>query len=749
MTDSPTQEPAPGAEANEQQIVHNVQRWVRQVRMSRALALGLSIAAIVSAIATYMVLTSADASLGPDPEEVIALILGNLALLVVLLGMVVRRAYSLWVALRKGTVGTRLQVRIIAMFSFVAILPTIIVSVFSAIFFSFGIQSWFDQRVSTALEESVQVAEAYLEEHKETIRADAIAMASDLRRDMHVALTAPKSFSTLLSGQAALRNLTEAIVFHPNRVIARTELSFSLAFERLPPHILEQVDAGNIVILTDDEEKIRAIVKLDDVADLYLMIGRIIDGKVLNHMVTAQGAVNEYRRLQSNIEDIQIQFSIVFILVALLLLLAAIWYGMYVAIRLVVPISQLISATERVRAGDYSSRVPVAGPKDDEISTLGRTFNRMTEQLEKQREDAMHANRQLDERRRFTEAVFEGVSPGIIALDAKQNITIYNHSAMQLLALKTDANYRGHALQDIFPEISDLVAKSMKKPNRLQQKDILIERGETKRNLHVRITVELFDDAIEGIIVTFDDITDLVSAQRSAAWADVARRIAHEIKNPLTPITLSTERLKRKYAEQINEDKDAYLRYIDTIAKHVQDIGQMVEEFVSFARMPAPEFKQIAFNDLIQKVVFSQRTAHGNITYNTSLPKHPLTLRCDENQVSRTLTNILKNAAESIEARLKETPEPAGQIDIHLEEEEDIVVLTIADNGIGFPEDKIATLTEPYVTTRAKGTGLGLAIVKKTMEDHAGNIELRNRETQGAQVTLTFSKNITLDISPN
>lgn len=724
----------------EDTVQNPVANWAKHLRFSRLVAILLGSAVVGSAILTYYVMAESSGPLGPDPSAMFAIIIGNLALLTILVGLIVWRGYSLWQTLRRSRTGSRLQKRIIGMFCLVTIVPTIIVAGFAAVFFNYGIKSWFDERVDTALTESVAVAEAYFQEHKETIRADSIAMAGDLRRDLHIALTAPQSFNQILNGQAALRNLTDAVVLKGSRVIARNELSFSLAFERLPPQLMNQAALGNVVIFTDDEEKIQALIQLDPITDMYLLIGRLIDGRVIHHTVLAQGAVNQYRDLQKNIGTVQLQFSAIFIIVAVMLLLAAIWYGMYVAIRLLIPISDLITASERVRSGDYTVRVPDTGHTNDEIAILARTFNRMTSQINRQRGELIEANQMLDERRRFIETVFEGVSAGVIALDADRRITLFNPSAIQTLFIEKEEDLLFQPVSDLFDGVDKMLDKAEKNPGRLIQKDIQFSVADRTLTLHVRIAVELHEDAIEGFILTFDDITELVSAQRSAAWADVARRIAHEIKNPLTPITLSTERLKRKFSKQITEDKEGYERYVDTIQRHVSDIAQMVEEFVSFARMPKPEFAQENLTKLVRDIVFSEKTVNNAIGYDLKTPDAPITITCDARMVGQMLTNLLKNAAEWIAHKQENGKAFKGEIHISLDQVENEVYLRIEDNGPGFPPDKIATLTEPYVTHRAKGTGLGLAIVKKCMEEHGGSLTLENNSDSGARVILTFTK---------
>ena len=727
-------------EATAAESLEQVQRSFRRVRPGKLLAITLGLAVITSSVATWVSITGSHHPLGLESNMLTILVAMNMALVLALSVMIGRRVFGLWKAVKAGAVGSRLQSRMVLIFTLVTIIPTFMVSVFSALFFHIAIKTWFDDRVQTAITESVAVAESYLAEHKDTIRADAVAMSGDFKRDITLLGARPKMLSSILDTQAALRNLSEAIIFSPSRVLARSELSFSLEFERLPPQVVERADEGNVVVLTDDDNKIRALVKLDDMANIYLMVGRVIDPKVLNHMIMAKGAVNQYRQLQKDISRLQIHFSLLFVLMSFLLLLSAIWYGMYVAIRMVLPIARLIHAAEKVRAGDFTAQVPETS-KQDEIATLGRTFNRMTQQLEKQRQELTAANHQLDERRRFTEAVFAGVSAGVVALDRGQVVTLNNRVAAEMLQDDASQSMRGMPITALLPDTASVLAQAQAKPQSLAEMNMTVKRGTKRLNLHVRVTVERKGDEIEGFIMTFDDITELVSAQRSAAWADVARRIAHEIKNPLTPITLSAERLRKKYLDQLatDEDREAFVRYVDTISRHVKDIGQMVEEFVSFARMPTAVMAEHDLVRTVKEAIFSAQTAKPKVKYRADLKEEKLPLHYDERHIAQLLVNVLKNAAEGIETRHEQDPSaPAGEVVVRMEQDKAKLRLIIEDNGAGFPPDKISQLTEPYVTTRAKGTGLGLAIVKKHMEEHKGALVLENRPEGGARVILIF-----------
>ncbi len=666
-----------------------------------------------------------------SPQRTLILVLLDLGAMLVLMAYAVQyRARRLWNRAHDGMLGTRLQSRIILMFTIIAIVPTIIVATFSILFFNVGLKSWFDNQVSGALEDSVVVATAYIEEYKDAIRKDALSLSDAVQQQSSIMTSNPDSFVRFLSERSSERNLSEAIVFDRERVLARTLLSFSLTFERFPEAVLARADTGDVAIFGDDHDKIQAVVKISHAPDVYLMVARIVDPKVLQHMEAARETVNDYHTLQSGLTKLQKQFFIVFIMVSLLVLLASLWGGIMLAVRLIEPLRALMSATEHVRGGDYSIRVP-EGRADDEIANLGRTFNRMTGQLESQRRDLIDANRLADERRRFTEAVLLGVSAGVMALDENRRITLHNRTALELLG--RDAAITGESIEAILPEVLELIQQVEKKPERIASAQVLVTNHEKRVMLNVQVTAERLGSTIEGYIVTFDDITELVSAQRSAAWADVARRIAHEIKNPLTPITLSAERLRKKFSPEAgSEERESFDKYIDTIARHTRDIGRMVEEFVAYARMPSSVFRDENLVSIIRKAVFSAQTSNPDIKFVQNLPASDITLSCDESQLGQALLNLLKNASEALETT------PNKQITITLTSNDTHATLTIEDNGAGFPVDKIATLTEPYVTTRTKGTGLGLAIVKRSVEEHKGTLTLSNREDGGAKVVVVL-----------
>jgi two-component system nitrogen regulation sensor histidine kinase NtrY len=721
-------------------LLNGISAWARDVGLGRKLAVGLGIAAIVSGFATYVVLTGSS-PFGPDPQAVFGLLLVDLVLGLLLGSVVSFRLVRLWLERRRGAAGSRLHTRLVFMFSFMAVAPAIVVAVFSYLFFDLGVQAWFSDRVRTALSDSLVVAKAYTNEHRQLIRADALAMAADLNREASVLIRHPARFKQILIAQAALRNLSEAIVFERSgRVLARSELAFSMAFELAPDAALEQAESGEVAIVNDDiYDRVRALVRLDHVPNAFLFVGRFVDPKVLGHVARAELAVSEYRRLEGERSGIRINFVLIFAVVALLMLLAAVWFALSFAARLMGPISSLVGAAEQARGGDLSVRVP-EGPPDDEIGTLSRAFNRMTTQLLAQRTELVDANQQLDTRRRFTEAVLSGVSAGVIGLDANGRINLPNRSATHLL--DTDAEMlAGESLVNAIPEMAGLLMAARSRPSRFAEGDITVARSGRRRTLHCRISAEAQDDNLEGFVVTFDDITELVSAQRTSAWADIARRIAHEIKNPLTPIQLSAERLKRKYQDEISSDPQVFAQCTDTIIRQVGDIGRMIDEFSSFARMPSPNFSVENIRDLVQQALFMQQVAHSSIEFVSKLPEGSVELMCDRHQTAQVLTNLLQNAADAInEARLGEAILPKGRIEVVVADNGSTVSVEISDNGPGLPVEQRDRLFEPYVTTRTKGTGLGLAIVKKVMEDHSGELFLENSPNGGACARLVFHR---------
>lgn len=684
----------------------------------------LMLAGVMSGLATYAALTEAP-PFGNSPNTVIWLLNADLVILLMLVAAVASKLVWLWSGRKRGLAGSHLHVRLVYTFSLLAAAPAIIMTIFSAYFFHFGVQTWFSQRIQTAIDESQAVAQAYLEEHQQIIRADTLAMANDLDRQSMVLIGNQGALERVVQTQSVIRNLSEVLIFDSSgRVLARSGLTFTLEFEELPKIALDQAALGDVVVMTgSNDDRVRALVKLNGFVDSYLFAGRMVDPKVLSHLNATKEAAQSYSDLESRYSTLQVSVNMIFVVVGLLLVLIAIWFGLLLARQLVTPIQELIEAADRIRAGDMSTRVR-AFENMQELDYLGRSFNRMTRQIEEQQDELIQANRQVDRRRRLIETVLEGVSAGIFGTDDKGIINLANSSAALLLA--TDVpSLVGKSVDDIFPEATTLLNQAQERPGRVTQAEIPVRLGDggTKTFL-VRIAIELIGEEGVGAILTFDDITELQSAQRKAAWADVARRIAHEIKNPLTPIQLSAERLKRKYLSQIKEDADVFSQCTDTIIKHVGDIGHMVNEFSAFARMPEPVMKTARLLPLVREAVVLQTQAHTDIAFDVRARDEKLEIRCDAQQIRQALTNLLQNAIDSIQGEGKAgSTGKTGRVNIVIGDYDEYIFVCVADNGPGFPKDEsLGRLMEPYVTHKQKGTGLGLAIVKKIMEDHKGRL---------------------------
>ncbi|NMJ42503.1 PAS domain-containing sensor histidine kinase [Roseomonas sp. JC162] len=713
-------------------------RRITDALLGGAATIALALVALGLGIATFALL-SGGTPLGPtSPGQVVGIVLANLVVLLLLAASVIARFVRMWAERREGSAGSRLHVRLVLLFGVVAVGPSILVAGFAAVFFNLGIQAWFSDRVRDTLEASLVASRAYLEEHRNTIRADILAIANDLNRAAPVLLPDNGlAFARLLATHTAIRGLTESLVVEPTlgQVVASAGLTTGSVVDAPPSWALEQARAGEVVVMPGEggEGRVRAMVQLNIPPGLLLVISRPVDPGVLEHMRKTELAFQEYDRLDRNRGDLQITFVVIFAIATLLVLLGAVLLGLLIANRIARPISRLITAAERVRTGDLSTRVH-EGKADDEVASLSRAFNRMTSQLSAQRSELMEAYRQIDERRRFTETVLSGVTAGVIGLDAEGRVNLPNRSASGLLGVDLDAAI-GLPLAGVAPEFAPLIEAARAQPDRPQTNEIRTGPPSARRTLIARLGAEMQGGRVEGYVLTFDDITELLSAQRKAAWADVARRIAHEIKNPLTPIQLSAERLKRRYLKQIQDDPDTFRQCTDTIVRQVGDIGRMVDEFSAFARMPQPVIRPEDVNQLLREALVLQRDAHPEIAYVTRFADPAPRVPCDRRLIGQALTNLLQNAADAVAMR---AGEGAGRIEAAIDATPDHVTITVTDDGVGLPtEEDRDRLTEPYVTHKPKGTGLGLAIVKKIMEDHGGRLVLEDREDgPGARVTL-------------
>ena len=647
-------------------------------------------------------------------------------------GFVIRQILRLWTERRQKMAGYQLHWRLALLFGGVAALPAVITTAFALFVVDYSLRGWFADRISTAVTGSVQVADAYFEEHSSSIRSDVLTIANDVNREAFKLLDDPNMLNRYLTNQTVLRNLSEAIILDgTGQVVAKSRFAFAVTFTRIADDWLEQARNGEVVILRGDEtNKLRAAVKLNSFVDAYLFVGRFIDRSVLDAVDNTRLAAVDYQQLGIRQLDLQVSFAFVFGLILVLLLITALWIGLNLATAIVEPLGSVISVAEQVRGGNLSERVPT-GLEVDEIARLGISFNNMLDELNKSREQLVQANKQIDRRREFTEAVLGGVSSGVIGLDSDHKVTLPNNTSRQLLRL-SETDMIGRRLEDVVPEFAGLVAAGTGRRRNFAEEQIILTRAGRRLTLRARIASEKVDGRVIGYVVTFDDVTDLLTAQRKAAWSDVARRIAHEIKNPLTPIQLAADRLRRKYQPDDQQASAQFSEYLSIIGRQVDDIGRMVDEFSSFARMPQPVMKPVVLRDLaLGQVGLYEAQKVSFITDLNTDPAGGMVLG-DAGLLRQALTNIIQNALDS----LGETLESNAEIRLEMSVNDGLVCLGISDNGPGFPDMDRAQLLEPYVTNREKGTGLGLAIVSKIVQDHAGELELLDAEGGGACVMI-------------
>ena len=711
---------------------------IADLLLGKFATLVLAAIALVLGITSFVLLANGATS-RVKPGLVFGLTLANLFVLLLLFAVLAGRLTRVWVDRRRGSAGSRMHVRLVLLFSVVAVTPTIVVAILATAFFHYGIEAWFNKRVSTALDEAHEASRGYLREHIQNIRTDALAMSNDLTRAGQLFSLDPEAFPQVLATQTALRGLTEALLYDPDPapgsdpIVASAGVMSGLGVALPPSSATEIARSGDIAVLTsDDGSTVSAVVQLNSTPPLLLMISRPVDPQILEHANRTEQAVAQYEALSQNRSGLQITFALIFALVALLVLFAAVLIGLVIANQMARPIGRLILAADRVRAGDLAVRVPEV-QSEDEVAGLSRAFNRMTGQLAAQRTELMEAYAQLDERRRFTETVLAGVSAGVIGLDAEGSIELPNRAASELLGLDLMGGL-GRPLVEPIPEFAPLLQQARQASAGAATGEVQIGPASNRRTLLVRIGPELKAGRVEGYVVTFDDITELESAQRKAAWADVARRIAHEIKNPLTPIQLSAERLKRRFAKEITSDPDTFTQCADTIVRHVGDIGRMVDEFSAFARMPQPVIRPEDIGRLAREALILQKNAHPEITWTTEIPERGPIAPGDRRLLGQALTNLLQNAADAVAMRAG-----SGHITLSVQQDGPDVLVAVRDDGVGLPQEDRGRLTEPYVTHKPKGTGLGLAIVKKIMEDHGGRLTLDDRgDGPGAVATLSL-----------
>ncbi len=726
-------------------------------RLIGALAVGV---ALLSATATFLVL-SGFTPISPVHEVVVKLLLGNAATGLLLLAIIGREVWVVVRARRRGYAGSRLHVQIVGLFAVIAAVPTVLVAVVASTTLDRGLDRYFSTRTRAMIEQSLIVADAYVSEHAQAIRGEIMAMAFDLARAKPMFDSDRARFQKFLTAQATARGLSAALMIRADgSTIEQADVKMTkpivLPSKELLSRITETEPQGALIPQGDH---VAAAVKLHGYHDTYLYVARMLDPRVVDQLRATQESVGEYANLEAHRLGIQIAFALMFAVIALIVLLSSAWIGLDFANRLVAPIRRLIGAANVVSTGNLHIQVPVRRSEGD-LAHLGETFNKMTAELRTQHEDIVRARDLIDRRRRFTEAVLAGASAGVIGVDAEGRITILNRSAERLIA-RTEGEALGRPLSEVAPELAEIFQTARHGNQRLIQRQVTVSRSGQERNCSVRVTSEQAAESEHGYVITIDDITELVAAQRSSAWADIARRIAHEIKNPLTPIQLSAERLRRKYGKVIAEDDGVFEQCTGTIVRQVDDIKRMVDEFSRFARMPKPVIAAEDVADTVRQAVFLMRVAHPDIDFEVELPAETMPARFDRRLISQALTNIIKNATEAIGAvptsgtrqdslnlahaqAGKGRAGERGRIAVSADRDGKEVIIDVIDNGIGLPKENRARLLEPYVTTREKGTGLGLAIVGRILEEHGGHIELRDADekmpgARGAWMQLRFA----------
>ena len=708
-------------------------------RLPFTLGLITMVLSLCSGLATYVILTGLT-PIVPTQTVVVGVLLINSLLVLAMVGIIAWQVTGLWLARRRHVAGAQLHVRIVSLFSVIAVVPAILLAVFASVSLDRGLDHWFSARTKSIIQNSIDVATAYLQEHGQVIRADTVGMAKDIDEAVELVRAQPQGFGNFLNAQAAIRALPAAYLIDGTGKVLATAASLpEFPFRAPPQEAMELAKKGQVIVIAPGQTSmVGAIKSLANFNDTYLYVIRPVNARVLQQLRATRANVAEYQLLEQRRAGVQVAFGLMYVAIALTLLLSAIWIGMWFANRLVAPIGQLMGAAEEISHGNLGVEVDV-NPADGDLAVLGSTFNTMASELRTQRDELVGANATLDERNRFMEAVLSGVTAGVVGVDVDGTVNLVNRSAETLLGVKEE-KFAGKRLSDAIPEFGPHLKRARKQNKRLATDQITLRRGGSERNFAVRVTSE---GAGQGYVVTFDDITELVSAQRSTAWADIARRIAHEIKNPLTPIQLSAERIRRKYGSVITKDREIFEQCTDTIIRQVSDIGRMVDEFSAFARMPKPVMEMHDAREIVREAVFLFQVSRPDIEFELDLPDKPVVTMSDQRLLTQAVTNLVKNASEGIDTAVEADPARAGtgHITAKVGTKTDHVHITIIDNGCGLPSENRERLVEPYMTTRVKGTGLGLAIVQRITEQHGGRLQLadapkRNGKIIGASVRM-------------
>jgi len=708
-------------------------RLRRQRRFQTVSTFGLVVLGPVLALATFLVLGPLDH--GASALSLRLVLLADLVYILVVAALVMGSLVRMVAARRAQSAGSRLHMRLTAAFASIALVPTVSVAIFAGLTVNVGLEGWFSERVRDVVGASLSAAEAYEEEQRQDLRTDAEALAGFLSSLQSDGFLVSDGELRQVLGQAQSRiqrGLREAYVIDSAGAIrARGEGSYLFDFEQPDDAQLTRATQGEIVVIEDwAQNEFRALVQLGGIGNRFLYVSREVDGEILALLDDTQETVRLYNQLESERGRILFEFGLLYLGFAVILILAAIWLGLWFAERLAGPVGRLAGAAQRVGAGDLEVSVREE-EGDDEIAMLGRLFNQMTKRLKGQRDTLLATNEQIDRRRRLFDSVLSSVTAGLVGLDPKGRVTFVNRSAERLLQLDEGAGQKT-MLSVAVPEFGALFERLRANPRlEVAQEEVKVSRGGQLESLLVRMSTRRAEDGrLEGYVVSFDDVTDLVAAQRMAAWGDVARRIAHEIKNPLTPIQLSAERIKRKFSRALSEeDAQSLEQYTDVIVRQTGDLRRIVDEFSKFARMPQPERRMHDIARLLRDALTLEEARGGEVRLVADIPDGPVMAEFDDTMIGQAVTNLIKNAGEAIES-LYEKHRPDGhvpEVRVMMAADANEIRISISDNGIGLPEDR-ARLFEPYVTTRSAGTGLGLPIVKKIIEEHGGTLVLTDAE---------------------
>ncbi len=722
---------------------------LRRVRRYRNVAtIGLVVLGPVLALVTYLVL--GPLGQGANTPSLRLILLTDLVYILLVAALVFSQVARLIAARRAKSAGSRLHLRLTGVFALMALIPTVSVAVFAGLTINVGLEGWFSERVRSVVGNSLAAAQAYESEQRDDLIADAIALARGIDTARSQGVNIPDS-QLLAEGQLQIqRGLREAYLIDGTAQIrARGDRSYLFDFEAPDAEQIKQAqeNGGRPLVIEDwPNNEFRALIPLESYLDRFLYVSRDVDGKILSLLDDTKETVRLYQQLESERGKLLFEFGLLYVGFALILILAAVWLGLWFAERLSGPVGRLTVAAQQVGAGDLEVQVREENG-DDEIAMLGRYFNQMTKQLKGQRETLLDNTRQIERRRRLFDSVLSSVTSGVVGLDPEGRVAFVNRSAMRLLDWEEDQ--QSLAISVAIPEFGPLFNTVVSGHGEVAQGEVKVSRQGQMENLLVRVATRRSEDGrLEGYVVAFDDVTDLVSAQRMAAWGDVARRIAHEIKNPLTPIQLSAERIQRKFARKLPEDAEALEQLTGVIIRQTGDLRRIVDEFSKFARMPEPETSEQDVAQLVRDAVLLQQSGQPDVTIVATLPEGPVVAPVDATMMSQALMNLIKNAGEAIESlKQKGAPDDLDpRIEVSLTVQPTTVQISIADNGIGLPEDR-ARLFEPYVTTRSEGTGLGLPIVKKIIEEHGGTLVLENAPCFNGQSHFGAMAIITLPLS--